>query len=123
MELNYTFAGHSETMYLPEHVSDEEEYKNVYESVKEIMDHLLNMNYLDNDQTKQYIMSKEGISEEVKKALYKFYKYQGKEIIRKTSQKTAVASSQGILDIDWDVNIIAGGKDVSNKEKDKVNKM
>ena len=110
MEIKYTFGGYSETLRLPELIEDEDEYKQVYEKAKATLDHLLNTNSFDNDTAKSHIMSIPDLPDTIKQSLYNFYKHQGRAVITKISQKTAVSSYQGITDIEWDVNIIAGGK-------------
>ena len=114
MELVYELGGHSKTLSIPQEVPHEE-VKAEKKKITVVLNHLITNN-LTNDEAKEYIKNNLSCGDLLKKVLYKFFKHQCREIIDSRtaaiSEKTGVSSNQGVLDIDWDVNIVAGGKGI-----------
>ena len=78
--------------------------------------HMVN-NSFSNPEAKEYLKEKISVSDQIKNYLYLFFKRELQGIIQArmdyVTEKTAVSTNQNIIDVDWDVNIVAGGKGIS----------
>mmetsp|Transcript_15258 Transcript_15258/g.16984 ORF Transcript_15258/g.16984 Transcript_15258/m.16984 type:complete len:129 (-) Transcript_15258:15-401(-) len=78
-------------------------------------------NSFNSNEAKEYLKDKLSLPDQVKNHLYLFFKHDLLALIQskidRVSNQTSISTNQSILDIDWDINIVAGGKGISKLYK------